>query len=110
MVVKHNYIPHATKMDAQRNVIYARKNWSSLMLFNCAHPAIKALTPAVINNVHRDSLHGFMWLKDEHIGALPFEWNWLELQPKAVHFTDGTPDLPGYEAASYAPEWWSYQL
>ena len=29
----------------------------------------------------------------------------MELNPKAVHFTRGTPDMPGYENVPYADEW-----
>lgn len=105
MVVKHHYIAGAAKMDAQRNVAYPRKNWSSLMLFNCEHPANRALTPALVNTLPRDDLHAFGWLNDALVGALPFEWNWLELQPKAVHYTEGSPDMPGHEGAAYADEY-----
>lgn len=108
MVVKHAYYPAAEKMDAQRNVRYARKNWSSLMLFNCEHPANRQLSAEMVNTRHRDFLHGFGWLDDALIGGLPFEWNWLELNPKAVHFTNGSPDVSGYEGAAYAQEWRSY--
>lgn len=108
MCVQHCYLPGARKMDAQRNVAYPRKNWSSLMLFNCEHTANLALTPGLVNTRHRDYLHGMAWLLDSEIGALPFEWNWLELKPKAVHFTAGAPDMPGYENAAYAEEWRGY--
>lgn len=109
MVVKHCYIPEGgTKMDGQPNNIYPRKNWSSLMLFNCGHWANAQLTPAVVNTQTGRDLHGFAWLRDGEIGALPFEWNWLELTPRAVHFTAGTPDMPGHEAAAYADEYRSY--
>lgn len=109
MVVKHQYIAHAgLKMRNQMNVIYPRKNWSSLMLFNCGHPSNKSLTLDMVNKRHRHELHGFNWLREWELGALPFEWNWLELEPRAVHFTKGTPDLPGYEQAAYADEYRSY--
>ena len=35
------------KMDGQAQQPYARKNWSSLILYNCAHPATRQLTPAI---------------------------------------------------------------
>jgi hypothetical protein len=109
MVVKHQYLAQrGPKMNGQTNVLYLRKNWSSLMLFNCGHPSNRRLTPALVNEWHRDQLHAFQWLHDWEIGALPFEWNWLDLHPKAVHFTNGTPDLPGYEGAAYADEWGDY--
>lgn len=108
MVVKHEYIASGMKMDAQINVPYRRKNWSSLMLFNCAHPANQRLKPEIVNTWQRHELHGFQWLHDWHIGALPFEWNWLQLEPRAVHMTTGTPDLAGHEDTAYADEWRTY--
>ena len=65
----------------------------------------------LINTWTGRQLHGFGWLTDDLIGKLPPEWNWLEghssmeLNPKAVHFTRGTPDMPGYENVPYADEW-----
>lgn len=109
MVVKHRYLAHhGAKMQGQLNVVYPRKNWSSLMLFNCAHHANKRLNLKAVNQRHRHELHGFFWLHEWEIGSLPFEWNWLELEPKAVHFTAGTPDLPGYERSAYGDEYRSY--
>ena len=109
MVVKHHYIvPNGRKMDGQVNRAYARKNWSSLMLFNCGHPHNRRLSLSYVNARPRDELHGFAWLHDWEIGALPFEWNWLDLKPRAVHFTHGTPSMAGYEAARYAEEYRGY--
>jgi hypothetical protein len=66
------------------------------------------LTPEVVNLWAGRDLHRFSWLADEFIGGIPHEWNWLELAPKAVHFTLGTPDMPGHEGAAFAQEWWQY--
>jgi len=109
-VVKHHYVTglDAVKMDGQANPSYARKNWSSLMLFNCEHPANKILTAEFVNAMTGRDLHGFVWLEDHLVGGLPFEWNWLELEPLAVHFTRGTPDMPGYDGVAYAREYRSY--
>lgn len=115
MVVKHKHKPsETTKMDAQPQTRYARKNWSSLMLWNLEHPSLTNLSPHLLNTAAGTDLHQFCWLKDEEIGALSEEWNWLdghssaELEPKAVHFTRGTPDMIGYEHTRYAPEWNRY--
>jgi uncharacterized protein YycO len=78
------------------------------MLFNCAHYANKTLTVQRVNSSAGRDLHAFDWLHDVEVGALPFEWNWLELEPKAVHFTHGTPDMPGYEGVAYADEFRSF--
>ena len=111
MVVQHAYTPvEQFKMDGQIQLAYPRKNWSSLVLWNCLHPA-HAVLPELVNTWAGRRLHGFEWLDDELIGALPEAWNWLEghsspaLDPKAVHFTRGTPDLPGYGQVAYAGEW-----
>ena len=112
MVVKHNHQPtEAVKMDGQAQLRYARKNWSSVMLFNCDHPANKALTLELVNSVPGRDLHRFCWLEDDLIGELSPEWNWLVghsdpgIDPSIVHFTDGTPAMPGYEHCAYADEW-----
>ncbi len=77
--VQHDYRPtETTKMDGAVQTVYPRKNWSSLMLFNCAHPAVRALTPKVANTESGAYLHRLQWVADADIGALPLEWNWLE--------------------------------
>src|SRR5262245_47771351 len=40
--VQHDYTPkETTKMDGAVQTTYPRTNWSSLMLFNCEHPAVR---------------------------------------------------------------------
>jgi hypothetical protein len=112
MVVKHDHRPsEAIKMDGQVQSAYARKNWSSVMLFNLDHEANAALTVDLVNTVPGRDLHRFCWLQDDDIGELDQSWNWLaghssgEIDPDIVHFTDGTPEIAGYENAPYADEW-----
>ena len=111
--VHHDYQPTDTvKMDGRAQAVYPRKNWSSLMLFNVGHPGLRTLTHWRLSLMEGRALHAFEWL-DGNPGQLPEEWNWLEgwsdhPAPKAVHFTRGTPDMPGHEDAPYAAEWWSY--
>lgn len=112
--VKHDYQPKNTeKMDGQAQLRYARKNWSSFMIFNCDHPANKALTPAMVNALPGRDLHRFCWLEDDQIGELSPEWNFLvghtdpSINPKVVHFTEGGPWMRGYESVPYAHEWLS---
>lgn len=102
MCVKHEEQPGATgvKMDGQIQTAYARKNWSSVVLWNCDHPSNKALTIEMINTVPGRDLHRFSWLKDEEIGELPREWNYLVAaspaiagEKKLLHFTLGGPWL-----------------
>ena len=116
MCVKHpNYVPtEAVKMDGQEQTRYLRKNWSSVMLFNCEHPSNRnLLTVDLINGIPGRDLHRFCWLQDDEIGELPLEWNWLEgvskpnVEPALCHFTRGIPTLPGYETSALAGEWFA---
>lgn len=114
-VVKHEHVPRETsKMDGQAQQPYLRKNWSSLVLWNCGHKANMRLTPAAVNSEPGQWLHAFSWLEDSEIGELPLAWNWLsgvsgplpdEALPCAVHFTLGVPTMPGHEASPYADLW-----
>lgn len=113
-VVQHNYTPPETsKMEGQAQTRYARKNWSSVILWNCGHPANQSLTVDIVNRLPGRDLHRFCWLDDSLIGALPPEWNWLvghsdpSIDPAIVHFTAGTCDMPGYEHVPYADEWYA---
>ena len=117
--VHHKYEPKATiKMDNQLQEPYRRKNWSSLMMFNCAHPLNKPLTVEAVNTKSGRWLHGFEWLPDKEvdIGKIPEEWNWLDghspvkPKPKNVHFTTGGPWFPNWnpsrsEDSPYIIEW-----
>ena len=114
MLVKHDYRPtEAVKMDNKPQHQYPRKNWSSMMLINCAHPQVKALTPEVVNRETGMFLHRFQWLTDDVIGDLPITWNYLEgwytsndcPNPQAVHFTRGGPWFMDYKNVEYANEW-----
>tara|TARA_R110000822_G_scaffold43810_3_gene118099 strand:- start:98 stop:709 length:612 start_codon:yes stop_codon:yes gene_type:complete len=115
MCVPHDYRPAETvKMDGQKQELYNRKNWSSLVLFNCEHPANRFLACKSVNFMRGGFLHGFNWLRREQIGPVPEHWNWLEgwsderFEPRAVHFTRGIPTMAGYENAPYADEWKEY--
>lgn len=112
--VQHDHRPtEATKMEGARQTVYPRKNWSSLMLFNCAHPATRRLTPEVMNCASGAYLHRMQWADDGDIGALPETWNWLEgwsprpaaEPPRAIHFTRGGPWFPQWGAVEYADLW-----
>jgi len=110
MVVQHENVPESgTKMDGQVQTSYARKNWSSVMLFNCDHPANQRLTLHDVNSRTGRWLHRFGWLADSEIGALPAEWNWLvgvqamPDNPGIAHFTLGTPELI---EGPYSDIWW----
>jgi len=105
--VKHRHEPTATeKMDGQVQTRYFRKNWSSMMIINCDHPANSKLTVELVNTVPGRDLHAFCWLEDDEIGALDTGWNYLvPTDVKIAHFTEGVPDMPGYEQQPFADEW-----
>src|SRR5215472_4070232 len=107
MVVKHEHEPIARhKMDGAVQTRYFRKNWSSLILWHNEHPAHARLTPWHVNNFPGSWLHAFSWLDDSEIGEVPLTWNWLSgvsepftgtVIPAAIHYTLGTPNMPGCE-------------
>jgi lipopolysaccharide biosynthesis glycosyltransferase len=112
MCVQHNYVPKDTmKMDGQLQMMYKRKNWTSVMAINCDHPANKLLTVEKINELPGRDLHALCWLKDRDIGKLDPAWNFLvgesdpKIEPKIVHFTNGVPSMLGYDKQPYADEW-----
>lgn len=114
MCVQHpaSLFVEGTKKDGMPQTVYPKKNWSSVMLLNCGHPANRALTIDTVNTWPGRDLHAFKWLSDDLIGALPPSWNYLVgLSPKVpkvdlAHFTLGTPDLVPQNADEFANEWW----
>lgn len=112
MCVKHPALEGtAAKMDGQAQIAYHRKNWSSVMLFNCDHPANRGLTLSAINVVPGKDLHRFFWLDDDEIGELPERWNWLvNVRPRPeyvsiAHFTLGGPWFKDWVAAENDELW-----
>lgn len=113
-VVHHHHVPTDTvKMDGQIQTLYARKNWSSVILWHCGHAANRALTVDLVNTVPGRDLHRFCWLDDALVGELPPCWNYLvghsspDINPAIVHYTAGIPDMPGYEHCAYSDEWYA---
>ena len=113
-VVMHDYkTKFNQKYLGNTNENYPRKNWSSLILWNCSHPKNQILTPNFISQQTGKFLHRFSWLNDEDIGELPVEWNWLAIeypnnnQAKLIHFTLGTPCFLEYQDTDMATEWYS---
>lgn len=115
-VVQHDYkTKHprkyiGTAMEAD-NRDYPRKNWSSLMLMNCAHYDWRRVTPAFIAEKDGLFMHGFGFTSDRFIGALPVEWNWLVDEhglndaAQILHWTAGVPGFDHYKDAPYADLW-----
>jgi len=115
MVVKHDYQTKATqKYLGNINENYPRKNWSSVILWNCDHPKHKILTPDFVSKQTGKFLHRFSWLDDQDIGELPLEWNWLaseyrvNREAKLIHFTLGTPCFKDYKNSDMADIWYHY--
>ena len=107
LVVKHDYrTQHPRKYLGtpieNDNTDYPRKNWSSVVLWNCGHPANRILTRGFVSEAGGRFLHRFQWLRDEEIGDLPKEWNHLVLEyekndnAKLLHHTLGTPAFRHY--------------
>lgn len=119
MCVKHNYVPKGTvKMDGQKQLQFPRKNWSSMMLFNCGHKDCLQLNPQTVATESAAWLHQMQWTDDEKIGEIPLEWNWLVGEydkdslnghtPAVLHYTLGCPFMEGYENCDFAEEYWKY--
>ncbi len=113
MVVKHDYQTKAhQKYLGNKNENYPKKNWSSVILWNCAHPKNKDLTPDFVMSKDGKFLHRFSWLDEVDIGEIPKEWNWLtteypdNYQAKLLHYTLGTPCFKDYKASDMADLWW----
>lgn len=112
-VVKHDYTPAlAIKMDGKAQHVYPRKNWSSFIAFNGAHPAVRALTPAAVNAAEPAYLHRFAWVEDEDIGTLDRGWNFLVGEypkprslPQAIHYTNGGPWFDNHVNVDYGDLW-----
>jgi lipopolysaccharide biosynthesis glycosyltransferase len=96
--VKHNHLPTETiKMNNQKQTSYPRKNWSSLMVFNCSHISTQKLTLKTVNEYSPAWLHRMSWALDQEIGEIPKTYNYLvgyyhdTPEPKVLHYTDGGP-------------------
>lgn len=127
-VVKHDFTPLAgTKMDGRKQISYPRKGWMSVALFNCAHPACKALTPDVINSKPIPYLNEMRWCDDYEIGELPRRWNHLvryhrapeedartltkptDKTPAIIHWTMGGKWLEDQPEQDYDCLWDAYK-
>ena len=112
MVVKHDYKTKMTeKYLGAKNEDYPRKNWSSVILWNCNHIANKVVTPEFIETATGAQLHRFTWLADELVGELPKVWNWLpdefgdNQDAKLLHYTLGTPSFHDFATTPMGDEW-----
>ena len=108
--VKHDYTPKEKhKMDGQQQTIYPRKNWSSLIIYNCSK--LKNLTKEYLDNASPSDLHELKWA--DKIGEIPRSYNHLvgvykpHNKIKALHYTNGGPWFDKYKDAELSEEWWS---
>jgi len=114
-VVKHTYEPrNDVKYLNTVQYKYPRKNWSSVVLWNCAHFKNRIVTPNFVNTAEALTLHRFNWLQDNEIGDLDVRWNWLvgeyDAPPsdvKNVHWTVGGPYFSEYSNTEFASEWFN---
>ena len=112
-VVKHDHVPKEdTKFLGSVQTRYEKKNWSSVMLMNCAK--CEALTPDYVNTASGLDLHRFHWLEsDDLIGEIPHRWNHLvdydDPVPVAelsnLHYTIGGPYFADFKDCGYSAEW-----
>jgi lipopolysaccharide biosynthesis glycosyltransferase len=112
MVVKHDYkTKMAEKYLGSKNENYPRKNWSSVILWNCGHASNKVVTPEFIETATGAQLHRFTWLADDLVGELPKVWNWLpdefgaNQDAKLLHYTLGTPSFHDFATTPMGDEW-----
>lgn len=115
-VVPHQYKTRhprkyvGTTMEAP-NRDYPRKNWASLMLVNCWHPAWAWATPDALAGTAVGDLMELRFLRPKDIGFLPVQWNRLvdEGQPAddalLMHWTAGLPAFAAYRQAPGAERW-----
>jgi lipopolysaccharide biosynthesis glycosyltransferase len=111
-VVKHNYKTRMpVKYLGSKNEDYPRKNWSSVIIWNCSSIVNSILTPDYVMKSKGSHLHRFEWIKDDCIGALPIEWNWLpdefgsNDQAKLLHYTLGAPSFNEFKNTDMADIW-----
>jgi hypothetical protein len=85
---------------------YPRKNWSSLMLMDCAK--LTQWTKEVVETQTGAYLHRFQDIPDQMIGELPKVWNTLDemdAHTKLIHYTNGGPWFAQYHNHPHANVW-----
>ena len=113
--VKHKYYVPKDKIKflREKQLPYAKKNWSSFMVFNNAK--CKILTPKLVSKAHGLYLHQFKWTKERLIGALPKNWNILVGEQKfpkkinALHYTLGGPWFKKHSKCKGSKYWFKYK-
>jgi len=113
-VVKHDYKTRMpVKYMGAPNEDYPRKNWSSVIVWDCQSYPNRRLTPDFVQKQPGSFLHRFSWIDDDRIQALPKAWNWLpdelgeNTEAKLLHYTLGTPCFHEFANTTQAAEWHS---
>lgn len=109
---RHPIKYRGTEMECP-NRDYDRKNWASLMIVNCEHPAWQGMTPERVREFAAvpTQLLGLRWIPDEAIGFLPDAWNRLVDEGQdtegaaLLHWTAGIPAFKHYADAPGADAW-----
>jgi hypothetical protein len=108
-VVQHDYTPRDEyKYLGAKQYAYPKKNWSSVMLFDCEQ--CRELTPDYVNTASPMELHQFKWA--EKVGELPLKYNHLvgeydySKEALIAHFTVGGPYFNEYADCDYSDEWY----
>lgn len=97
----------AAEKDAEPDAVLR----SSLLLWNCGHPANRVLTAKTVAATDPSRLERFAWLPKPAIGELPPAWCWREgasdpdLAPKAIEFSPEKPWAGAAEICRYADRW-----
>jgi hypothetical protein len=108
-VCQHDYTPREGLKATGVQTIYARKNWSSFMVF--LNDRCTTLTPDYVNTATPADLHRMVWANG--VGVLPLDFNWLvgeyDANPDAriLHYTLGTPCFSDYKACDHSADWWA---
>lgn len=101
-----------TEMECEQSN-YSRKNWASMMLINCEHPAWAGMTPQRICNAKPLELLQLGFALTNEIGSIPDQWNRLFDEGQSVdaaalgHWTAGTPAFAHYETSPGAELWFA---
>lgn len=110
-VRKHDYNPTNTiKMDGRVQTSYPRKNWSSLMLMNCARLTI--WSQQAVETESGAFLHRFQGVPDEAILSVPDGWNDLDTRDahtRLIHYTNGGPWFEAYRDHPHGQVWFDYR-
>ena len=111
-VVKHDYKTRMpVKYMGAPNEDYPRKNWSSVIIWDCQTFTNRKLTPEFVQSQPGSFLHRFSWIPDDRIQELPAEWNWLpdeygaNANAKLLHYTLGTPCFHEFADTPQGEQW-----